>query len=99
MRIVTLFFNDKNGENVSTTDVKGLTGEVLTINLPKGYQIKGSKTMTLPIDSNTSWNKEIKMTKIPFWKDFGRFTSYYALLIGFLLFGVYDIWLNQKIKK
>lgn len=99
MRIVTLFFNDKNGENVSTTDVKGLTGEVLTINLPKGYQIKGSKTMTLPIDSNTSWNKEIKMTKIPFWKDFGRFTSYYALLIGFLLFGVYDIWLNQKMKK
>lgn len=99
MRIVTLFFNDKNGENVSTTDVKGLTGEVLTINLPKGYQIKGSKTMTLPIHSNTSWNKEIKMTKIPFWKDFGRFTSYYALLIGFLLFGVYDIWLNQKMKK
>ncbi len=98
-RIVTLFFNDKNGDNVSTTDVKGLTGEVLTINLPKGYQIKGSKTTTLSIDANTSWNKEIKMTKIPFWKDLGSFTSLYALLIGFLLFGVYDIWLNQKMKQ
>ena len=98
-RIVTLFFNDKNGDNVSTTDVKGLTGEVLTVNLPKGYQIKGSKTTTLSIDANTSWNKEIKMTKIPFWKDLGSFTSLYALLIGFLLFGVYDIWLNQKMKQ
>ncbi len=97
--IVTLFFNDKNGDNISTTDVKGLTGEVLTINLPKGYQINGSKTMTLPIDANTTWDKEIKMTKIPFWKDLGSFTSLYALLIGFLLFGAYDIWLNQKMKK
>lgn len=96
---ITLFFNAKDGKNVSTTNIKGVTGEVLTIKLPAGYQINGSKTMTLSIDSEISWNKEIKMTKIPFWKDWGRFSNFYILMIGFLIFGLYDYWLNQKMKK
>ncbi|MGV7574858.1 hypothetical protein PJL70_29710, partial [Mycobacterium kansasii] len=84
---ITLFFNAKDGKNVSTTNTKGVTGEVFTIKLPAGYQINGSKTMTLSIDSEISWNKEIKMTKIPFWKDWGRFSNFYILMIGFLIFG------------
>lgn len=99
VHLITLFFNAKDGKNVSTTNTKGVTGEVLTIKLPAGYQINGSKTMTLSIDSEISWNKEIKMTKIPFWKDWGRFSNFYILMIGFLIFGLYDYWLNQKMKK
>jgi hypothetical protein len=95
---MTLFFNNENGESVTTANIAGLTGEVLTIQLPPGYQHNHSKTMILPIRANSSWHKTITMTKIPFWHDWGRFLTLYIILLGLLLFVVYDVWLDREAK-
>jgi hypothetical protein len=96
LHTITLFFNDKNQNNLLITNVEGQTGETLTVQLPQGYSSNGSKTAHVAIDVETPWNKTVEVTKIPIWKNLGSFLSFYSLAAGLLIFVVYDVFLKQR---
>lgn len=96
LHTITLFFNDKHQKNISITNIEGQTGETLTVQLPRGYSSNGSKTTRITIDAETPWNKTVEVTKIPFWKNLGSFSTFYSVVAGLLIFVVYDIFLKQR---
>ncbi|BDW49094.1 hypothetical protein V4331_03885 [Lactococcus formosensis subsp. formosensis] len=64
--------------------------------MPRGYSSNGSKTTRVIIDAETTWDKTVEVTKIPFWKNLGSFTTFYSVFGGLFIFVVYDAFLKKR---
>jgi len=95
---ITIFFNDNKGKTVSTANIEALTNQIVTIQLPRGYQKNGSKITTLSIQADSSWDRTLILTKIPFWKDWSRLTLLSIIGSGLVLLLVYDFFLERSMK-
>lgn len=95
---ITIFFNDSKGKTVSTANIEALTNQIVTIQLPRGYQKNGSKITTLFIQADSSWDRTLILTKIPFWKDWSRLTLLSIIGSGLVLLLVYDFFLERSMK-
>ncbi len=95
---ITIFFNDRKGKTVSTANIEALTNQIVTIQLPRGYQKNGSKITTLSIQADSSWDWTLILTKIPLWKDWSRLTLLSIIGSGLVLLLVYDFFLERSMK-